>query len=157
MAHHHDSPHLLWLWDIHLLATGLSGGEWANLVRSAQDTDLRAVTMRGLELARDRFATRIPRDVLDQLEPRSRREPTARFLRGLRLAEIAMSELAAMSSWRARLAFLLHNLFPPRSHMRTAYPGCPTFLLPLAYLHRIARGAPKWLRRPARAGAGDDR
>jgi len=148
VAHHHDSLSLLWLWDIHLLAARLTDRDWAALVRNAQDTDLRAVTIRGLELSREKFATRIPTDVFDRLEPSGRPEPTARFLRRLRLAEIAMTELEAMGSWRARLAFLLTNLFPPRAHMQTAYPGCPAFLLPLAYLHRIVRGAPKWLRRP---------
>lgn len=151
VAHHHDSPSLLWLWDIHLLATRLTDSGWATLVRSAQQADLRAVTSRGLELAREKFVTRIPPDVLDQLKPSGRPEATARFLRGLRLAEIAMTDLAAMS-WRARLAFLLNNLFPPRTHMQTAYPGWPPSLLPLAYLHRIGRGTRKWFRRPASAG-----
>lgn len=154
VAHHHDSPSLLWLWDIHLLATRLTDGEWTRLVRSAQDADLRAVTVRGLELSREKFATRTPPDVLDQLHPSGRPEPTARFLRGLRLAEIGFTELVAMPSWRARLAFLLTNLAPPRTHMRTAYPGCPAYLLPLAYLHRIARGTWKWIQRPVRAGIG---
>jgi hypothetical protein len=33
--------------------------------------------------------------------------------------------------------------------MRSAYPLCPGTLLPLAYVHRIVRGAPKWFRRPS--------
>jgi hypothetical protein len=32
--------------------------------------------------------------------------------------------------------------------MQRAYARCPHALLPLAYAHRIVRGAPAWFRRP---------
>jgi hypothetical protein len=31
--------------------------------------------------------------------------------------------------------------------MRIKYARCPALLLPLAYFHRIVRGAPKWFER----------
>lgn len=152
VAHHHDSPSLLWLWDIHLLANRLTASGWEALVRSAEDAGMRAVTSRGLELAREKFGTPVPADVVEQLTPLGPREPAARFIRELRLSEVAMTDLAAMRSWRARLTFFRDNLFPPLVHMRGTYPGFPTYLLPLAYLHRIVRGAPKWFRRPTGPG-----
>ena len=151
VAHHNDSPCLLWLWDIHLLATRLTTDEWEALVRVAQDTGMRAVTIRGLELAHKRFGSPIPAGIIDRLAPADRKEPAARFVRGLRQAEIALTDLAAMPSWRSRLTFVWENLFPPRAHMRTTYKSCPALLLPIAYLHRIVRGAPRWFRRPTTA------
>ena len=151
VAHHNDSPCLLWLWDIHLLSSRLTTEEWEALVRAAQGTGMRAVTIRGLELAHDRFGAPVPAGVIDRLAPAGRKEPAARFVRGLRLAEIALTDLAARRSWRNRLAFLWENLFPARTHMRATYERCPTVLLPIAYLHRIVRGAPKWFRRPTTA------
>lgn len=152
VAHHDDSPRLLWLWDIHLLANRLTTAGWQALVHSAQDADMRAVTYRGLELACERFGTPVPLKVVEQLSRSGHREPAARFVEGLRLADIALTDLASMGSWRARLTFVRDTLFPPLSHMRATYPGYPRFLMPLTYLHRIVRGAPKWLRRPPGAG-----
>ena len=148
VAHHHDSPSLLWLWDIHLLARHMTTASWATLVRNADDTGMRAVTHRGLELTHEKFGTLVPAKILERLTPSGRNEPAARFIRGLRLAEIAVTDLAAMRTWRARLTFFWGNLFPPLVHMRETFPGYPAYLLPLAYLHRIVRGAPKWFRRP---------
>jgi hypothetical protein len=152
VAHHHDSPSLLWLWDIHLLANCLTAEGWEALVRSVEGSGIRAVTYRGLELAREKFGTPVPSEVVARLTPSNHREPAARFVRGLRLAEIAMTNLAAMGSWHARLTFFRNNLFPPRAHMLATFPRYPAYLLPLAYLHRIVRGAAKWSRRPAGAG-----
>ena len=37
---------------------------------------------------------------------------------------------------------------PPVSYSRPVYPRCPRPgpLLPLAYVYRVARGAPRWFR-----------
>jgi hypothetical protein len=40
-------------------------------------------------------------------------------------------------------------MFPNAAYMKSMYPRWPAAALPLAYIHRIVRGAPKWLRRPA--------
>jgi hypothetical protein len=142
VAHHHDSPSLLWLWDIHLLANCLTTAAWEALVRSADDTGMRAVTYRGLELAREKFGTPVPLEVVERLTPSGRSEPAARFVRGLRLAEIAMTDLAAMGSWRVRLIFFRNNLFPPLSHMNPDFRfGCGTFAHPIRRHALICAGS----------------
>ena len=57
-------------------------------------------------------------------------------------------DLSLVGGWRARLAVIGAHLFPSRRYMRSMYPGWPTAALPLTYLDRIVRGAPKWFRRP---------
>jgi hypothetical protein len=60
---------------------------------------------------------------------------------------VLTSDLVEARSWRRRARLLREHLFPPRAYMRQAYAGCPAALLPLAYIARIVRGAPTWLRR----------
>ena len=61
--------------------------------------------------------------------------------------DVARADLMMLSSWRQRFALVREHLFPPVAYMRTKYAGCPAVLLPLAYLYRIVRGAPKWFER----------
>jgi hypothetical protein len=78
-----------------------------------------------------------------------RAEPTAAFLgHRLRRIDILHADLAATTRWRSRVRLVGQHLFPSRTYMQRAYARCPHALLPLAYAHRIVRGAPAWFRRP---------
>jgi hypothetical protein len=57
-----------------------------------------------------------------------------------------MSDLAALSGWRARLRLVREHLVPPVSYMQKIYP-CSSVFMPFAYAHRIIAGAWRWLRR----------
>ncbi len=59
VAHHQDRPDLLWLWDVHLLAQRMTFNDEELLLRRAEQNRMRAVAVRGLELARDRFRTKV--------------------------------------------------------------------------------------------------
>jgi hypothetical protein len=61
--------------------------------------------------------------------------------------DVARADLAALTSWRSKLALIREHVCPPIAYMRTKYARCPPILLPLAYLHRIVRGAPRWFER----------
>jgi hypothetical protein len=152
VAHHQDAIDLLWLWDIHLLASGLSDRERAVFMELAVERSMRAVCVRGLELASGCFATPRAKDLIDALRPAAADppEPSVRFLGGgLRQVDVLRGDLATLSGWRARLALVGGHLFPNAAYMKSMYPRWPAAALPFAYLHRIVRGAPKWFRRPA--------
>lgn len=154
VAHHQDALDLLWLWDIHLLAGGLTAETGEAFVSRAERTRMRAVSVRGLELARDRFGTRIAADVLARLKTAGPVEPTARFVGGhLRMIDVVRADLGTTGRWRDRATLLGEHLFPSREYMRAIYTQCPSALLPIAYVDRIVRGAPKWFRRPPSSGA----
>ena len=157
VAHHDDAVDLLWLWDIHLLASRLSAEERARFLGLARRASMRAVSARGLELACARFRTPGAADLIAALQQPAgeRPEPSATFLGGLSQVEVLRADLSALGGWRARLTLLGEHLFPPGVYVRSAYPRCPAALLPLAYVHRIVRGAPKWFRRPTSPQAGD--
>ena len=148
VAHHHDSEKLLWLYDIHLLASGMDRPAFERFAALAAAKQVRAVCVRGLTLAKRWFATQVPDDVLETLAAHDSMERTAAFLDGrLSQADILLSDLTALGEWSGRWKLLREHLFPPAAYMRerSALPGSvPLFAL---YTHRAVRGAWKWFHR----------
>lgn len=150
VAHHPNSDDLLWLWDVHLLASSMSPSESDVFVELASRSLARAVCAHTLAAAAARFHTPAAAPLIERvrLRPGDAEEPSARFLVGrLSQADILRSDLASLG-WRRGAALMREHLFPPASYMRAVYDQWPAALLPAAYLHRIVCGAPKWLRRP---------
>jgi hypothetical protein len=151
VAHHQDVVDLLWLWDIHLLASQLTSDERLVLVDLAGTRSMRAVCARGIELAHVRFGTHGADDLLAALRPPSNAgfEPSARFLgEGLREVDRLRADFLTVIGWRARMSLVAAHLMPSADYIRSMYPGWPAAALPLAYFHRVVRGAPAWFRRP---------
>jgi hypothetical protein len=151
VAHHADSDRLLWLWDVHRLAASLSESAAASFVALASKASMRAVCAHTLGLAASRFDSPRAQELVARVrpEPGAKTEASARFVGGgLRLVDILGADLAQLG-WRSRATLVREHLFPPAAYMRSVYRGWPAALLPAAYVHRIVRGAPKWLRRPA--------
>jgi hypothetical protein len=147
VAHHDDSPSLLWMWDIHLLASRLTAADAEAVVHQAERGRVAAVVAHSLQLAQARFGTPFDRRLLDRLRTATG-EPSAQFIGGSqRPVDLLTSDLRAAGSLGRRLRLLREHLFPPPAYMRTKYPGWPGVLLPLAYVHRAWRGAPRWFRR----------
>ena len=147
IAHHGDSPALVWLWDVHLLAQSLSSDEADRFVTLAERTETRAVCAASLASARACFNTRA--DLFERLtkglDPRA--EPSSAFIGGgLSLADVLRSDLRRVN-WRTRVAVLREHVLPPVDYMRARYASWPAPMLPLAYVHRALNGMPKWLRR----------
>jgi hypothetical protein len=146
VAHHNDSGHLLWLHDIHLLADRLSAEAWRTFIDLAAETRTRAVCASGLLRASDAFGTRLPPEVRSSLAHPSS-EPSSQFLGGtLRRFDIELSNFLRMPSWQARGQLVWEHLFPKPSYVLSAYGVRHAAWLPALYVHRIARGAAKWLR-----------
>ena len=149
VAHHQDAIDLIWLWDIHVLASRLSDGERACFLEIAARQRMRAICVRGLELASACFATPHVDTLLATLRPAAGdpREPSADFIGGsMRQIDLLRRDLSAVG-WRGRLQMLGGHLVPSVSYIRSRYPHWPAAALPIAYLHRIVRGAPHWFRR----------
>jgi hypothetical protein len=149
IAHHQDRPDLLWLWDIHLLASSLSDSEADRFVGLAMRARMRAVCCRSLDLASRSFGTARASALSERLRPAADAppEPSARFIGcGSRPIDLLLADLATLSTWRDRVALIGEHLFPPVSYMRAASPRYGAPWLPLAYVRRIARGASSWFR-----------
>jgi hypothetical protein len=145
-AHHHDAPDLLWLYDIHLLASRLSGEEWRAVVAVARTSEVAALCDRGLGLACEHFGTPVPPGLLPMLVADSR-EASSVFLRGDRRPVSSLrSDLRALG-WTSRARLIRELLFPPPGYMRAAFGAG---LLPWLYVRRATFGVVRWLRDPAR-------
>jgi hypothetical protein len=148
VAHHNDDPDLLWLWDINLLCRDLTDDDADAILKRADSAHVCSVVARSLTLARAEFGTVVPTGLMDRLDAAGRSEDAAHFIGGgVRQIDVLRSDLAA-GSMRSNLRLLREHLFPPRVYMRRTYAGWPAVFMPIAYLHRICRGAPKWFVRP---------
>ena len=147
VAHHGDALDLLWLWDIHLLLQRLSFAEKDRFVALAERTNMRAVCARGLQLSGLLFGTGDAVHTADRLETSNvGDEASARFVGGASAISVLATDLGTLP-WRDRAQLLREHLFPSTEYMRAKYREWPDALLPVAYLHRIVRGAPRWFGR----------
>ena len=149
--HHRNVESLLWLYDVHLLAHGLSDDEWRRFVRLALVKQMAAICAHHLDAARRWLGTRIPEPLFASLIATSS-EPSAAYLApGRRWSDDLLSSVRGLPEWRARLRYLREVTFPPARYMRTAYElphsRLAAVLLPLVYAHRIVAGGWKVLAR----------
>ena len=155
VAHHFDSNRLIWLYDIHLLASALTAAEWESFLSLIEQRRVTAVCRRSLDRATQRFQTSIP--PVAASDPRLRAplaaEASAAYTRPRRVVRDVASDLQALSSWRDRLRLVREHLFPPRQYMREVYSMSKRAPLPWLYASRAVRGAWRWL---DRAPAPDD-
>jgi hypothetical protein len=151
VAHHHDNDHLIWLYDIHLLAGALGPAEAEKFLRLAHRTRLIAVCEQALSLAQQKFGTRLPAGLLETfrgIKFRHDREVSAAYLRpNIRKVDILLSDLAALESWRQRLQLLKEHVFPPASYMQNVYGVSGRSLLPVLYVWRVMEGVGGWFRK----------
>ncbi len=145
VAHHHDGPDLIWLYDIHLLAESLSASDWAAFEIHAKACGAWPSCARSLMLTRRQFATVTPLHIADV----DARQAVGQFAAaaGWREVDVLRMNLRALPSWSERLQLLREHLFPPAAFIAAKYHVAHRAALPWAYLRRIAAGAPKWFRR----------
>ena len=150
VSHHQDCEDLLWLYDLHLLADGLSVQDAARLVGVAQQTGTMGAVARGMSLAAERFGTRVPPALRAAPGEEDRMAPTAVYLRrDARKVDLLAADLRALPDWRSRLRLVREHLFPPADYMFAVSGRSHPALLPALYLRRILRGSLAWFRRPA--------
>ncbi len=145
VAHHADSVRFKWLYDIHLLASRFTDGEWDDFVVLAQQRHVLAVCRHSLESAAVWFHTPMP----DRVRSAARGDdeaPTAAYLAPQSRAHAVAADLRALSSWRDRARLVREHVFPPADYMRRMYAPSSVVPLPVLYVLRFFRGARKWLR-----------
>ena len=151
VAHHFDSDRLIWLYDIHLLASAATRSEWQEFSTLAVDRGVAAVCCRSLERAAECFRTHLPGDVMDTLRigaaTRADEPTVAYLLRDRRPVTGFLADARALPGWSARWQLTREHLFPPRQYMRDVYAPASCVPLPALYTWRIIRGALKWLKR----------
>jgi hypothetical protein len=144
MAHHYGDASLIWLYDIHMLASRLDANEWGRVLRLCEHEAAAAMCALGLSEAHECFGTIAPADLLETLRAGGD-DSARRFGRG-RMIDVLISDLKALPDWRQRLQLVREHVLPPADYIRALYGVRSPMLLPALYLLRAATGARKWLR-----------
>jgi hypothetical protein len=142
-AHHRDSEELLWIYDIHLIAEGLTDADWASVLAAAERGGVKKICSRGLALANDDFDARVPADVMHRLADAGH-EPSSIYLsKDLRLVDGLVSDLRALP-FRDRIRLIAEHVCPPAEYIRQKYGLTSRRSLLLFYARRLATGIPRW-------------
>jgi hypothetical protein len=148
-GHHPGSRDLLWIYDLHLIATRLTAGEMRQVQVLAADRGLGQIACEGLARAHACFGTSSLDLAVDALRDRSARQEgaAATMIHGpWSQVDVLRLDLHALPSWRARARLIREHLLPSASYMRARYGVRSKLLLPGLYVWRALLGAPKWLR-----------
>lgn len=132
-AHHRGTDRLVWLYDIHRLLVAMGAGELAELEERVASKGLAAEYQAAVHGAKHFFG-------------HAAGAPPA-VATGLRTIDVWRSDLAALPTWRARLALLKEHAFPSADYMRRAGECGNPVSLSFAYLTRGVRGSMKLFRR----------
>jgi len=155
VAHHFDDDHLIWLYDIHLVASKLTEPEWDTFQRVAEQGKVLAICVAGLERAACLFGTVVPNSVRTAAKRAlSSEAATRRYLSGpRRQVTTLLDDLRALGRWTDRSRLIREHLFPPSDYMREVFAPRSRAPLAVLYAQRVFRGAKKWLARPPRLDA----
>ena len=145
VMHHRSAERVLWIYDVHLLASMLSPDELEELVLLARTKGVAGICAHQLRLAQRAFGTVVPETVLESLACAGDGEPSAAYLApGRRWLDELISSVRGLRSTGARARLMRHVLFPSPSYILDAYGlrGGPlgAWLLPALYVHRNVRG-----------------
>ena len=146
-GHHPGSRNLLWLYDLHVLASRLGPEETKRVGEIAGARGLAPIATDGLEAARDCFGGAAVDPVIDALRAGEPNRDAAVIHGPWTQAGVLRLDLDALPDWRARGRLLREILFPSPRYMRARYGVRSNLLLPGVYLWRVVSGMPKWLRR----------
>jgi hypothetical protein len=145
VMHHRNAESLLWLFDVHLLASALSNEEFARFTERAITKKVSAICAQQLRVAASTFASPIPDTVIRELTAAGGSEASAAYLeRGRGWADELMASLRGLPRWRDRARLLREVALPTAAYMRRAYGfehrWVGAALLPGLYLHRLVAG-----------------
>ena len=146
-GHHAGSHNLLWIYDLHLIASRLTPEEMREVEEIAGARGLGPLAADGLALARDWFDHVAVDPMIEALRARGPRPDDAMVLRGpWSQARVLRLDLGALPTWRTRGRLLREHLLPSTGYMRARYGVRSNLLLPGLYIWRALVGTPKWLR-----------
>ena len=145
VMHHRNVESIIWIHDIHLLASRLSAQEFDHFAELAAIKRVSAICAHQLNASRKWLGTRIPDSVMTTLAAVHDPEPSAAYLRpNRRWSDELISSIGGLSRWGDRWRLLREVVLPAPTYMLRAYDVEPSrfsvVVLPLLYLHRFAAG-----------------
>lgn len=150
VMHHQNIERVLWIYDIHLLASTLAAADFDELTRLAGQRKVASICARGLRLAHTAFHTAVPAGAVEALSHAEGPEPSAEYLASERRWHHELkASVRASPSFGRRARLLREVLFPSPHYILGAYgfrdKPLGAWLLPALYAHRNLRGVWKIL------------
>lgn len=130
---------LIWLYDIHLLTEKFSDKQWQEFVTLATDKGMCGICLNGIQQTTITFNTKIPEEVISQLEEGASHEKFSTEMGESRLA-MEISNLRALPGWKERVGLIKERVFPDTNYMMVKYDTQKKALLPYLYLKRAVGG-----------------
>ena len=145
VAHHRETPRLLWLHDIASLSRALDANGVHQFVRTAEAERVRSICAAALRRAGEFSGDASLAGLIDRLDavPASD-EPSARLLNTNRKADELWLDLRAARGWSERFVLVKEHAWPDADYMRATHGEAAW--LPLAYARRALGGALRWMR-----------
>jgi hypothetical protein len=145
VMHHRNDELLIWMYDIHLLASHMCQADLDQLVELAMTKRVAAVTAHQLRLAQERLGTPGLAVVIARLERTGAKEPSAAYLdSGRQWRHELASNIRGLAHWSDRLKLVREVAFPSRDYVLNVYGfkkrRIGTAILPLLYCHRLLLG-----------------
>ena len=135
-----DGNRLIWLYDIHLLASGFSAEEWQQCAELCAATRMRSITLDAFAATQQALGTTLPAAVIAQLAAPGSAEPSAAYLDASRW-RLLLTDLRALGTWRQRATLLRESCLPPAEYVMARYHARSRWLLPWWYARRALGGA----------------
>lgn len=130
---------LIWLYDIHLLASQMAPIEIEEVAAIASRKRMTAICREALMLCEQRFGLQVPPAVMQTLQSGDDAEPSSRFFRGGRLFQMT-GDLLALDGPGERIGWLKELAFPSVEYMHAKYPSSIPQWLPVLYVRRAFEG-----------------
>jgi hypothetical protein len=147
LAHHQGRDRLVWLYDIHLLASRLARQEWDAFAALAEGRRVAGLCRDGLARVVAVFGTPVPEALLDRLAAAGAAEPSRIYVDGrVHRRDVLLSDLAVLRGWSDRLRLIREHAFPAPAFVLNRYRTRNRAWLPLLYAHRLIAGSCKWIR-----------
>lgn len=147
LAHHQGRDRLIWLYDIHILASRFVASDWETLCQLAEAHQVAGLCSDGLGRTAAVFGTQVPDRVASRLSAAGMSEPSRAYTDGrVHRRDVLLSDLSMLPRWRDRLRLLREHAFPPPSFMLDRYRVRSRAWLPLLYAHRLITGSCRWIR-----------
>ncbi len=140
IGHHLESEQLIWLYDIHLIAAGLTEMEWKEFEDLATGKQVRAICRDGLQQASAAFGTPLSSFFGREAGPRGRDhkpEPSERYINSkIGRVHIFLLDFRDLPAGK-KLRLLRELFFPSRDQLVKKYGISNRWLYPVLRLRRI--------------------
>ena len=135
----HDPDRLIWLYDIHLLLSGLSDSELLEFAEISARRDINEACQEPLKMCLKYFKSCVPPAVLVLMGLTSPVNPGGQRYRGSQMA-LMMDDLRSLPGGRNKMAYFGEYLFPPKDYLLQRYSKTGFYWLPVLYFRYVLGG-----------------